>query len=114
MNKYRGYEKISLFIPKGTNLNGEHQTKTQDAAMCQSLCQKDSRCQFWTFVTTDFAHSSYHRDCYLKAGDVQTSNQYGTISGPKECGKGMAQDKYMSYVLCLTSQEMRNSPTNII
>ena len=90
MNKYRGYEKISLFIPKGTNLNGEHQTKTQDAAMCQSLCQKDSRCQFWTFVTTDFAHSSYHRDCYLKAGDVQTSNQYGTISGPKECGKGMA------------------------
>ena len=61
---------------------------TENAAMCQKLCQENSNCFYWTYATTDYFDSSYHKDCYLKADDVVSSNSFGTISGPKNCGQG--------------------------
>ena len=62
--------------------------KTENAAMCQNLCRENSNCFYWTYATTDYFDSSYHKDCYLKADDVVSSNQFGLISGPKNCGQG--------------------------
>ena len=74
---------------KGTNLNAEHSLRTEDAAMCQKMCQNNQNCYFWTWATPDFWDSAYHKDCYLKASDaVAYSNEYGLISGPKDCGSG--------------------------
>ena len=70
---------------KGTNLNEEHQLKTEDASTCQTLCQKEPRCYFWTWVTPDFQDGAYRKDCYLKSSDVVMASQDGLISGPKEC-----------------------------
>ena len=74
---------------KGSNLNAEHSLRTEDATMCQKMCQKDANCYFWTWATTDFFDPAYHKECYLKPKNaVISKNENGLISGPKDCGTG--------------------------
>ena len=72
---------------KGTNLNGDHQIRTEDAASCQKLCQNEPACYFWSWITPQFSDWSYRKDCYLKAENAAISSQDGVISGPKDCGQ---------------------------
>lgn len=69
----------------GTNLNQEHSLKTQDAETCQKMCQNNDGCFFWTWATDNYFDAAYRKDCYLKKSSIQAQNQYGTISGPKNC-----------------------------
>ena len=76
---------------KGTNLNAEHQIRTEDAATCQKMCQKEPQCYFWTWATPEFHDPNYRKDCYLKANDVSMASDKGLISGPKNCGQGTVE-----------------------
>lgn len=50
------------------------------ANACQTECQRDAGCKYWTWVP------SYKNSCWLKTGKGQIKYQNGVVSGPKYCG----------------------------
>ena len=51
-----------------------------------TLCQQNSNCFYFTWLSEDFFDPAYRLDCYLKAGGALITNKQGAISGPRDCG----------------------------
>ena len=57
--------------------------KANDISTCQSKCQKNRRCDVWTY---------HEGDCYLKDQNTSPFHRNGAISGISSCNKsGMTE-----------------------
>ena len=63
-----------------TNFNIPNVMSAED---CQTECQNDIDCQFWTWNSPNFKRNQ--NTCWLKAGKGQIRAVSGKISGPRTC-----------------------------
>jgi len=63
----------------GNDISEGHYVSTSSAAGCQSECQRNSACNFWTWDPT------YHTACWMKTAKTQTAANSVVTSGPKYC-----------------------------
>merc|ERR1719394_1013067 len=63
----------------GNDISEGHYVSTSSAAGCQSECQRNSACNFWTW------DPSYHTACWMKTAKTQTAANSVVTSGPKYC-----------------------------
>ena len=72
----------------GQNLDNKCIKDVGSASQCQKLCQKEEKCQLFTYFTSTFHKASDRNGCCLKAGQSTQKYQKGAISGPKNCLEG--------------------------
>ena len=57
-----------------------------DETKCQELCQKNDKCNYWTYGTTR-VQRDYRKNCWLKSSDSGSKTNTGFKSGRKVCSK---------------------------
>ena len=66
---YKGDDIIKYYSPSPEN--------------CQTLCQRDESCHYWTWSTGDRQRNPFH--CFLKSNNSQPVFGIDLVSGPREC-----------------------------
>ena len=67
---------------KSYSHNDWHIPNVENPTHCQTLCQENRQCKFWTFGLTE--HKGH---CWLKTSASGRKKHPGLISGPKNCRK---------------------------
>ena len=64
-----------------------HSESIESAEKCQLLCQQESRCVWFVYITNDHADIEHRKKCYLKYNIApEMWDLPGAIGGPAHCG----------------------------